>query len=355
LAQRLRNSGLSSVSENESLLRPVGLISGNSAQAAIKAGVARLLAGGPLAFAAVEVIARERRTVCALNNLAAEFDAQLAVLSHPRAPFAGLSLDRPRLMGIVNATPDSFSDGGAHSVPEAAVRHATILLESGADFIDVGGESTRPGALPIPAEEQIRRVEPVIRGLADRGVLVSIDTRDPKVMAAALAAGARIVNDVSALAAPGALEAVGRAGAAAILVHMQGEPRTMQDNANYENVTMEVVHFLAARVEACVAAGIPVERLAVDPGIGFGKTGTHNAQLLDDLAALHILGVPVVLGASRKGWIGALESWPPSERIGGSLAAALTGLDRGAQILRVHDVAQTGQAVQAWQRLNCTR
>jgi dihydropteroate synthase len=172
-------------------------------------------------------------------------------------------------------------------------------------------------------------------------------------MAAAFSAGAQIVNDVSALAAPGALKAVASAGAAAILVHMQGDPRTMQDNPNYENVTLEVVSFLAGRIDSCIAAGIPVERLAVDPGIGFGKTGAHNAQLLDELAALHILGVPIILGASRKGWIGALEASPPSERIGGSLAAALAGLDRGAQILRVHDVAQTGQAVQAWRRLNC--
>jgi dihydropteroate synthase len=334
-------------------LRPIGLIGGSSAQRAIEAEVARPLAGGPLAFTAAEVIAPERRTVYSLPDLPADFDAQVSVLSRARAPFAGLNLDRPRLMGIVNATPDSFSDGGAHSVPEAAVRHATVLLESGADFIDVGGESTRPGALPIPAEEQIRRVEPVIRALADRGVLVSIDTQDANVMAAACAAGAKIVNDVSALAAPGALKSVASAGVAAILVHMQGDPRTMQDNPRYENVTMEVVRFLAGRILACVAAEIPIERLAVDPGIGFGKAGAHNAQLLDDLATLHILGVAVVLGASRKGWIGALETAPPSERIGGSLAAALTGLDRGAQILRVHDVAQTGQAMQAWQRLNC--
>lgn len=346
-------ASISALADAGVLLRPIGLIAGTSAQRAITAEVARPLGGGPLAFTAVEVIAPERRTIFALAQLASDFAAQLALLSQPRPPFAGLSLDRPRLMAIVNATPDSFSDAGVHSVPESAVRHATVLLESGADFIDVGGESTRPGALPVPAEEQIRRVEPVIRALADRGVLVSIDTRDPIVMAAAFAVGAQIVNDVSALGAPGALETVARAGAAAILVHMQGEPRTMQDNPRYENVTLEVTHFLIGRIRACMESGIPVERVAVDPGIGFGKTGAHNAQLLNDLATLHILGVPVVLGASRKGWIGALENWPPSERIGGSLTAALAALDRGAQILRVHDVAQTGQALQAWQRLNC--
>jgi dihydropteroate synthase len=342
-----------SIAEDVTLLRPVGLIAGKAAQRALQTGFARPLAGGPLAFTALEIIGREKRSICSVTNLPPEFEAQLAALAGPRPVFAGLTLDRPRLMGIVNATPDSFSDGGAHSLPEAAVRHGSLLLESGADFIDVGGESTRPGAEPVSREEQIRRIEPVVRALADRGVLVSIDTRDPGVMEAAFAAGAQIVNDISALAAPGAIEATARAGTSAILVHMQGDPRTMQEKPHYENVTIEVVQFLASRIADCAGAGIPAERLAIDPGIGFGKTGRHNAQLLDELAVLHVLSVPVVLGASRKGWIGALETRLPSERIGGSLAAALAGLDRGAQILRVHDVAQTRQALEAWERLNC--
>lgn len=314
--------------------------------------MARPLAGGPLAFAAVEVIRREGRRVHALSDLPAESETLLAALSRPRPAFAGLSLERPLLMGILNATPDSFSDGGLHAAAEAAVRHAATLLEGGADLIDVGGESTRPGAPPVPPDEQIRRIEPVVRALAERGAVVSVDTRDPEVMRAVLAAGARIVNDVSALAAPAAIETVARAGASAILVHMQGEPRTMQEQARYEDVTAEVAGFLAGRIAACTAAGLPPERLAIDPGIGFGKRGAHNAKLLEELAVLHGLGVPLVVGASRKGWIGALEPWPPAERLGGSLAAALAALDRGAQILRVHDVSQTHQARLAWERLN---
>lgn len=334
------------------LLRPLGLFGGAAALGAVEAGLARPLAGGPLAFAAVEVIRREGRRVHALSDLPAESETLLAALSRPRPAFAGLSLERPLLMGILNATPDSFSDGGLHAAAEAAVRHAATLLEGGADLIDVGGESTRPGAPPVPPDEQIRRIEPVVRALAERGAVVSVDTRDPEVMRAALAAGARIVNDVSALAAPAAIETVARAGASAILVHMQGEPRTMQEQARYEDVTAEVAGFLAGRIAACTAAGLPPERLAIDPGIGFGKRGAHNAKLLEELAVLHGLGVPLVVGASRKGWIGALEPWPPAERLGGSLAAALAALDRGAQILRVHDVSQTHQARLAWERLN---
>lgn len=334
------------------LLRPLGLFGGAAALGAVEAGLARPLAGGPLAFAAVEVIRREGRRVHALSDLPAESKTLLAALSRPRPAFAGLSLERPLLMGILNATPDSFSDGGLHAAAEAAVRHAATLLEGGADLIDVGGESTRPGAPPVPPDEQIRRIEPVVRALAERGAVVSVDTRDPEVMRAALAAGARIVNDVSALAAPAAIETVARAGASAILVHMQGEPRTMQEQTRYEDVTAEVAGFLAGRIAACKAAGLPPERLAIDPGIGFGKRGAHNVRLLEELAALHGLGVPLVVGASRKGWIGALEPWPPAERLGGSLAAALAALDRGAQILRVHDVSQTHQARLAWERLN---
>ena len=335
-----------------SLLRPIGLVGGVAALHAVETGLARWLAGGPLAFTAVELIRPGERRVYPLIGLPAEWEPQLADLSQPRPPFAGLSLERPLLMGIVNATPDSFSDGGAHAAAEAAVRHAATLLESGADLIDVGGESTRPGAAIVLAEEQIRRIEPVIRALAERGAVISVDTRDPKVMRAALASGARIVNDVSALAAPDAIETVKRSGASAVLVHMRGEPRTMQEDPRYQDVTLEVMRFLAGRIAACAAAGVPPGRLAVDPGIGFGKRGRHNAAVLEELAALHGLGLPLVISASRKGWIGALEAWPPPERLGGSLAAALAALDRGAQILRVHDVTQTYQARLAWERLN---
>ncbi|MCI0431759.1 MAG: dihydropteroate synthase [Rhodospirillales bacterium] len=335
-----------------SLLRPIGLIGGAAALRAVEMDLARPLAGGPLAFLAVEAIQGERRRVYLVKDVPEEWRPPLAALTRPRAAFAGLSLDRPLLMGIVNATPDSFSDRGAHAAAEAAILHASTLLEAGADLIDVGGESTRPCAAAVSAEEQIRRIEPVIRALAARGAVVSVDSRDPEVMRAALAFGARIANDVSAFQAPGAIEAVAQAGASAILVHMQGEPRSMQEDPRYQEVTPEVLRFLAGRLAACAAAGLPPERLAVDPGIGFGKRGVHNAALLEDLAAFHVLGVPIVVGASRKGWVGALEAWPPAERLGGSLTAALAALDRGAQILRVHDVTQTHQARLVWGRLN---
>lgn len=330
------------------LLRPIGIIGGRAAGEALAAELARPLAGGPLAFMAVEAISRDGRRMFALPSLPAEWEPALQTLTRARPPFAGLDLDRPRLMGIVNATPDSFSGDGC----DDCVQRAAALLDAGADLIDVGGESTQPGADPVAPEEQIRRVDPVIRALSERGAVVSVDTRDPTVMRAALAAGARIVNDVSGLAAPGSIEAIARAGASAVLVHMRGEPKTMQRDPRYGDATLEVAEHLAGRLHACAEAGIGVERLAVDPGIGFGKRGGHNAGLLDEVAALHALGVPVLLGASRKGWIGALEAWPPAERLGGSLAAAMAAMDRGVQILRVHDVAETHQARLAWIALN---
>jgi dihydropteroate synthase len=333
-------------------LTPTGISGGRGAAWAIEADLARPLCGGPLAFMAVEAIERGGRRAYGVRSLPPAWEPRLQLLSRPRPPFAGLPLDRPILMGILNPTPDSFSDGGRRLDPEIAVREGVALLEAGADLLDVGGESTRPGADPVPAEEQVRRIEPVIRALADRGAVLSVDTRAPQVMRAALAAGARIVNDVSALAAEGAMQAVAQAKASAILVHMRGEPRTMQDNPRYVDVTLEVMAHLSSRISACVQAGIAPERLAVDPGIGFGKRGAHNAQLLEELAALHGLGSPIVLGASRKGWIGGLEAWPPAERLGGSLAAATAALDRGVQILRVHDVGQTHQARLAWMALN---
>jgi dihydropteroate synthase len=333
-------------------LRPIGIVGGRAAARAIEAGLARPLAGGPLAFTAVEAIGREGRSFHDLRALPAKLQPVLQRMSGPRPPFAGLSLDRPLLMGILNATPDSFSERGAHFDSEAAVRHGAWLLEAGADLVDVGGESTRPGAVPVPADEQVRRIEPVIRALANRGATVSVDTRAPEVMRAALAAGARVVNDVSALAAPGAVAAIAETGASAILVHSQGEPRTMQSDPRYENVTLEVVEYLDERLAACIAAGVAPERLALDPGIGFGKRGIHNAQLMDDIGVLHGTGCAVALGASRKGWIGALEAFAPERRLGGSLAAAVAGLDRGVQLLRVHDVAESHQARLAWLSLN---
>jgi dihydropteroate synthase len=268
--------------------------------------------------------------------------------------FAGIGLDRPLLMGIVNVTPDSFSDGGRYIVPDIAIAHGRSLAAQGADIIDVGGESTRPGAAPVPVEEEIARVIPVVRALAADGLTVSVDTRNAPVMRAALDAGARIINDVTALTHdPDSLAVAAASRAGIILMHIQGEPATMQAAPTYEDVLREVYDWLEERLRACRAAGIPDERLCVDPGIGFGKTVAHNCAILANLERFRGLGVPLLLGVSRKRFIAALgRGESAAERLPGSLAAALAGLARGAQILRVHDVAETAQAVAVWRAIN---
>ena len=250
-------------------------------------------------------------------------------------------------MGVVNATPDSFSDGGRYLEPEAAIRHARTLLLEGADVIDVGGESTRPGAAPVEAPEELERVLPVVRALRD--VPVSVDTRRPAVMRAVLAEGASMINDVQALAAPGAVEAVAAADCAVCLMHMKGEPRTMQRDPQYDDVVVEVRDFLAGRIAACEAAGIARGRIVADPGFGFGKTVDHNLTLLRRLPEIAMLGVPVLAGWSRKSSLGTLTGRDPGERLAGSLAAALLSLLGGARILRVHDVKETRDVVRVWQ------
>lgn len=268
-------------------------------------------------------------------------------------PFAGLSLDRPRLMGIVNVTPDSFSDGGDHLDPGRAVAHGLAMAEAGADILDVGGESTRPGAPPVATADEIARILPVVRGLAQAGHRVSIDTRRAAVMAAALDAGATIINDVTALEGdPDSLPLAARARVPVMLMHMQGEPGTMQAAPFYRDVVGEVTAYLAARRDACLAAGIAAADICLDPGIGFGKTDAHNLALLKHLDTLVALGQPVLLGVSRKGFIGRLaQGQPPKRRAPGSIAAALAGLARGVHILRVHDVAETAQAVAIWRAI----
>jgi dihydropteroate synthase len=262
-----------------------------------------------------------------------------------------LDLARPRVMGIVNVTPDSFSDGGLHHDPEHALAHARRLLEDGADLIDVGGESTRPGAADVSVDEELARVLPVVRALATEGVIVSVDTSKPDVIAAALDAGAAMINDVRALRMPGALEAVARTGAAVCLMHMQGEPSSMQQSPTYVDVVTEVRDFLRARARACAAAGIAHDRIAIDPGFGFGKTLAHNLALARDLATLATLGYPLVAGWSRKSSLGALTGRPPGERLAASVAAALASFARGATIVRVHDVRETVDALTVWASL----
>jgi dihydropteroate synthase len=272
-------------------------------------------------------------------------------LSAPRPPFAGLDLARPRIMGIVNVTPDSFSDGGDHADPAAAIAHGRTLAEAGADILDIGGESTRPGASPITAEEEIARVLPVIEGLAECGVPLSIDTRNAATMRAAVAAGAATINDVSALTHdPDSLGTAAELGVPVILMHMRGEPATMREEATYDDVAREVFAELQARVDAAVTAGIPRERIAVDPGFGFAKTADHNVAVLKDLTAFHGLGCALAVGLSRKSFLAAItRETDPKARLGGSIAAALAAVARGAQIVRIHDVAETCQAIATWE------
>lgn len=258
-------------------------------------------------------------------------------------------------MGIVNVTPDSFSDGGAFLEATAAVAHGRRLASEGAEILDVGGESTRPGAAEVPASEEAERVLPVVEALAGRGHTVSVDTSKARVAARALDAGAAIVNDVTALADPDMAGVCAERGCGLVLMHMKGNPRTMQENPTYADVVAEVRDFLAERIDRAVAAGVAEERIWVDPGIGFGKTVEHNLELIERLGELRELGRPIVLGASRKSFIGKLTGREVGERIGGSLAAAVVGLARGAEVLRVHDVRETRDALTVAEAILGTR
>jgi dihydropteroate synthase len=259
-------------------------------------------------------------------------------------------LGRPLLMGVINVTPDSFSDGGRFFDPAAAIAHALQLVEDGADLIDVGGESTRPGALPVSVQQEMDRVLPVLEGLKAIQKPISIDTRRPEVMQAALRAGASMINDIEALQAPGALEAVAGSTCAVCLMHMKGEPATMQRSPHYDDVLAEVLGFLKDRAGACEEAGISRERIVVDPGFGFGKTLEHNLRLMKNLRRLQGLGAPVLVGWSRKSSLGRITGRPePAERLPASLAMALLALQGGARILRVHDVRETRDVVRVWE------
>ena len=258
-----------------------------------------------------------------------------------------LNLTRPLIMGVVNITPDSFSDGGRFFDAGSALRHARQLIDEGADIIDVGGESTRPGAEPVSDSDELARILPVVRELAGR-VPVSVDTMKPAVMRAAIDAGAAMINDVNALRADGAVEACARGDVGICLMHMLGEPRTMQKSPEYANVVADVRDFLADRVSAVRAGGIARERICIDPGIGFGKTPDHNMQLLRELQELTSLGYPVLFGASRKSTLGVITGRPVEGRLAASLAMALLAFERGASIMRVHDVAQTRDVLAIW-------
>ena len=317
---------------------------------AARSEAALTLAGGWRWFDRVEVLERGRPArLVPVGELSAE---ALAPLVTARPDFGGLSMARPRIMGILNVTPDSFSDGGLFLRPEAAVMQARKMA-AGADILDIGGESTRPGAVEVAEADEIARTAPVIAALREGGLdlPVSIDTRKAAVARAAFAAGATILNDVTALQFDPAMAGAAAAlSAPVILMHSIASPETMQDDPRYDDVLLDVYDALAARLAEAEAAGIPRARLAVDPGIGFGKTLEHNLALLNRLSLFHGLGVPVLLGASRKRFIGTIGAEAEAaRRMPGSLAVALAGVAQGVQMIRVHDVAETRQALSLWQ------
>ena len=327
--------------------------------------VARL-AGGMTFFAAVELLTVEgHRRVSAellpVEGLDSRFDDALAAqwsrLTGARPPLQlgdrTIRLDQPQVMGILNVTPDSFSDGGRFADPTVAVEAGVRMAGEGAAILDVGGESTRPGAQQVWAQDEIQRIRPVVERLSASGAAVSIDTRKSEVVTAALAAGARLVNDVSALTFdPRSVEVVAAAGAPVILMHHLGPPETMQQDPRYDDVLIEIYLWLEERIAAAEAAGIERSRILIDPGFGFGKTVAHNLELMNGLALFHSLGCPIVVGASRKRTIGALSNEASAdERLAGSIAFALKAAEQGAQIVRVHDVPETVQALRIWRGL----
>jgi dihydropteroate synthase len=327
--------------------RPLSLLFGPDARRAIAEGQGGALGGSrSIAFTQIEIIEREqghiaRRIVPYPAEPAAEIEA-------PRAPLCGLSLDRPRIIGIVNVTPNSFSDGGLLTNAEAAIAHGVRLAREGADLLDVGGESTRPGSDPVSLEEEWSRIGPVIASLAKGGHIVSVDTRKPEIMRRAADAGARLINDISALTHdPLSVPTAASLGLPVILMHAQGDPKTMQVNPVYEDVALDVFDALEMRLDACERVGIARENLLIDPGIGFGKTIRHNLDLLHQLTLFQGAGVPVVLGLSRKSTVGAITGEKEaSQRVMGSVGGALHAALIGAQFLRVHDVGATRQALE---------
>jgi len=343
-------------------IRPLGLLSGAAGVEAARRGLAKPLAGGRVLFTACEVFIERAGTVthCVVSltevedwgaheggDLEREVNSVLDRITGSRHAFAGLVLDRPRIMGIVNVTPDSFHDGGRHASTDAAITYGAGLIAAGADAIDIGGESTRPGSEETPEELEIERILPVVQALRGRGAVLSVDTRRTAVMHAALDAGVEVINDVTALSDdPDALRIAAEGRAHVVLMHMQGRPRTMQRRPRYKHAPYEIWRYLRNRVAACVAADITTERIAVDPGIGFGKSDTHNLEILSSAAMLHGTGAIVMVGASRKSFIGRIFKDVPSEaRLPGSLAAATMAVGQGVQLLRVHDVIETRQAL----------
>ena len=329
---------------------PLGLLAGDAAKRAVRAGSAQSLADGAVAFSLIETLTPGMDGIDSTIAPVCDGMDELSSLTAPRPAFAGIDLSRAVLMGIVNVTPDSFSDGGDFFDRDAAIDRALKHADDGAAIVDIGGESTRPGAEPMTVAEEIARVVPVIDAAVAAGITVSVDTRRAAVMTAAIEAGAAIVNDITALAGdPAAMEIVAKSGVSVILMHMQGTPETMQQAPEYRLASVDIYRWLSDRVEACVAAGIPHSRIAVDPGIGFGKNDGHNMDILTRAGVFHGIGCAVAIGVSRKSFIGRIAGvTDPKDRLPGTIAATLMALERGVQIHRVHDVAAVRQAIAVW-------
>lgn len=340
------------------MFNPLGLLTGEAASARVAAGTAFPLAGGAVAFSLVETLsaavgaepATDTTKTVSGYTPASDLPGAVSALGKAPLPFAGIDLSRPVVMGVVNVTPDSFSDGGDFFDPARAIDQALMQADEGAAIIDIGGESTRPGADPMPVADEIARVAPVVEAAVSAGITVSVDTRRSTVMQAAIDAGAQIVNDITALT--GDAEAAGvvaSSNASVVLMHMQGRPDTMQQAPSYRLASHDIFDWLNARVDACEAAGIPRGRIAVDPGIGFGKTDAHNMEILHRAGAFHGIGCAVAVGVSRKSFIGRIAGVEnPKDRLPGTIAATMLALSRGVQIHRVHDVAAAIQAIAIW-------
>lgn len=329
----------------ETYFRPLGLCYGSDAEQLIAQRRAGRLGGSStIGFTLVERITRDSKSVS--REIVPYTDAFQAIEA-PRGEFAGLALDTPTIMGIVNVTPDSFSDGGQHGTAETGALHGLALAAQGAQILDIGGESTRPGSDAVSVEEELSRVIPAVKRLSDAGHVVSVDTRKPFVMREAVKAGAAIINDVSALQHdPESLRAVAELRVPVVLMHAQGDPRTMQLNPRYDDVALDVYDQLEQRILACVQAGIPRSRIAIDPGIGFGKTFRHNVEILNQITLFHGLGVVVLIGLSRKGFVGALTGEKNAgNRVHGSVGGAVQAALNGVHVLRVHDVKATVEAL----------
>ena len=349
-------------------IRPIGLINAPTVKEEERFfGGLPLTGDGGLFYSAVEIWQRMNdgqisRNTISLGELwekefgldGSEIGQALERISDPRGRLAGLSFEQALIMGIVNVTPDSFSDGGQSFTTQDAVDHALRLEDEGADILDIGGESTRPNAAVVSVEDELKRVMPVIEALAGRvDARISIDTRKAQVMQEAVHGGADMINDVSALTYDEeSLMVAANCGVPVILMHAQGVPQTMQDKPAYENVLLDVFDYLSERIEACVKAGISRSQLIVDPGIGFGKTVGHNLELIHSVSLFHGLGVPILMGASRKGFIGEINQQPTADlRLPGSLSVALSAVSQGIQIVRVHDVRETRQALDIWRAI----